>query len=94
MSKLDVIRLPAGEEEPEGEDYVQISPHTVGGYEYSGTIGIHAMDVEPGSRTSTSGAIGADGPFTTAEAAEAAAIEWAAEQGVETLYVLAANLST
>jgi hypothetical protein len=91
LTSLTVIRVEPGHEEPEGEDHVTITPRQDGGYEFSGTVSIHSEDVEPGSSTSTSGIVGADGPFATAEAAEAAAIEWAAEQGAETLYVLLAE---
>lgn len=91
QSTLEVIRLPAGQGEPEGEDCVQIARFPSGGYQFSGTVSIHSEDVVAGSATSISDAGGADGPFPDADAAEAAAVEWAAEQGAETLYVLTAD---
>lgn len=91
QSTLDVIRLSPGEDRPEGSDFVQVSRRPSGGYAYGGTVAIHAEDVVAGSATAVSDAVGADGAFATAEAAEAAAIEWAAEQGAETLYLLPAS---
>ena len=76
QSTLDVIRLPPDQGEPEGEDCVQVARLPSGEHQFSGGINMRAADLVADFAAFISGAVDVDGPFSAAEAAEAAAIEW------------------
>ena len=85
---MNVIILPPGRAEPEGEDYLKINRLPDGRFQFHGCVRFNAAAVDPNANTHTGAAFHISEPFGSSAFAEAVGAEWAREHGAERVYVL------
>lgn len=74
---METVKLPAGKTAPRDADCICIEKRPDGGYDLNAAIL---------TETESVAIVGGD-PYETQDAAEAAGMAWADEQGVDTLYI-------